>query len=711
MCVDLDYSRATVGLRRLALGLCAFVTMAHGFAQNPDLPFTSASTGADGPLRLSLPAGLPTARGRSAAAYDPERQRILVHGGSAPTGRLYNSETWSWDGTNWMLLTTNGPTLASASMAYDPRNRQMVLYGGYDGTDWRDTTYVWNGSGWELRSPSVRPRASQGGSKRMVFDEARQQVVLFGDARFNDTYTWDGTNWTLVVPSQSPPPHNASTLAYDSARQEIILFGGWRNDRGLNDTWTWDGKDWTRKNPVTSPPPRGEASMAYDPTRQRMVLHGGYDLIDGRYVYFDDTWVWDGTDWSRAESPRGPLPRYGSQMVHDPARQQMVLIGGWYKQHGFNGSWTWNGSTWTPQSGDTYVFDMSAKSDGVWNFTTIEVPAGLYVYFSRNAANTPVRWLASGDVRIDGGLILNGEGGDARLPVSVPARGGPGGYDGGLGGVPAGQGPSLLGTAGGGPGGGLPANIPNTTSITGGNGRHTGNAYLQPLFGGSGGGGTAVNRGVRGARGSGGGGAILISSSRDIVIRGYISANSGEGERPGDANSPTSGGLGSGGAIRLQADRIAVPGGLYAQAGTGNEAARGIVRLESYYRTITGSVPPDTHYSAPVVSSEADRPISRVRITQVAGLPVTEPPSGDLRNPDVLFAADGEVTVTIAGEGLPDGTPVRLRLIASTGVLIETPAADQPAIRLSGGTASVVVNVPRGAATLQAFAEVAASAR
>src|SRR2546428_12637891 len=38
--------------------------------------------------------------------------------------------------------------------------------------------------------------------------------------------------------------------------------------------------------------------------------------------------------------------------------------------------------------------------DGVLNFTTVNIPAGVTVTFAKNAANTPVTMLATGDVTI-----------------------------------------------------------------------------------------------------------------------------------------------------------------------------------------------------------------------------------------------------------------------------------------------------------------------
>jgi hypothetical protein len=88
-------------------------------------------------------------------------------------------------------------------------------------------------------------------------------------------------------------------------------------------------------------------------------------------------------------------------------------------------------------------------------------------------------------------------------------------------------------------------------------------------------------------------------------------------------------------------------------------------------------------------------------------------------NPNVTFTTPGDITVTVQGQNIPDGTPVRLR-VTMVGNVKELPhpayghplpsdgrgtAAGEPNVSLSGGTATFTLTVPRGRGTLQAFAE------
>jgi hypothetical protein len=126
-------------------------------------------------------------------------------------------------------------------------------------------------------------------------------------------------------------------MADDAATGQVIMFGG-QGQTELDDTWTWNGTDWTRLHPAHSPSPRHSLGMAYDAAAGTLVLFGG------RFAnqFYDDTWTWDGTDWTQASTPRAPSPRSDFAMAYDAADGRIVLFGGDL----FGETWTWNGSGW-----------------------------------------------------------------------------------------------------------------------------------------------------------------------------------------------------------------------------------------------------------------------------------------------------------------------------------------------------------------------------
>ena len=86
--------------------------------------------------------------------------------------------------------------------------------------------------------------------------------------------------------------------------------------------------------------------------------------------------------------------------------------------------------------------ELALPPDGIFNFTDVNIPAGITITFGKNTTNTPVIVLASGDVTIDGTIDISGTQsadtgahGDGNLgDDGLPGIGGPGGFDGGRGG-------------------------------------------------------------------------------------------------------------------------------------------------------------------------------------------------------------------------------------------------------------------------------------
>lgn len=229
---------------------------------------------------------------------------------------------------------------------------------------------------------------------------------------------------------------------------------------------------------------------------------------------------------------------------------------------------------------------LDLPEDGIIRATTVSIASQKTLLFNRNALNTPVIILATGDVVINGNINVSGTIGGQ----SSGGLGGPGGFNGG---APGGEG--VPAGAGFGPGGGLPGTSstvdPASAAGSGsfatrpGSGLNDrdGNIYgsplLVPLIGGSGGGGIERSETNQGHGGGGGGGAILIASNTRIELNspGFIIANGAE-------NNP--GNSGSGGAIRLVAPIVEGNGTLRASGHQGGTfSGNGRIRVDTLDRS------------------------------------------------------------------------------------------------------------------------------
>jgi len=241
-----------------------------------------------------------------------------------------------------------------AAMAYDEGRHEVLLFGGQtsDFSNPNDT-WVWDGSNWTRKLPNTSPIGRM--APAMVYDKARGQIVMFGGWNFsgqvlNDTWVWDGSNWTQKFPATKPSIRAWAAMTYDAARQQTVLFGGSPVDVSLplmNDTWVWDGSNWTQKFPTTVPAPRAFASMIFDPLRSQAVLFGGRIGVFQNYQATNETWLWDGTTWLQASPATSPYPRESPGMAWDGVAGQALLFGGINSPDAYNDSWQWNGVNWT----------------------------------------------------------------------------------------------------------------------------------------------------------------------------------------------------------------------------------------------------------------------------------------------------------------------------------------------------------------------------
>lgn len=133
---------------------------------------------------------------------------------------------------------------------------------------------------------------------------------------------------------------------------KLVLYGG---TSFLNQTWLWDGTNWTQATPRTSPPARAFAAMAADKNHD-VVLFGGatnYTLTK----LLNDTWLWDGQTWRKWASATGIAPsgRIGASMTIDK-NGNLVLFGGgvnFFSGTCFNDTWLWTGRGWKRASPTT----------------------------------------------------------------------------------------------------------------------------------------------------------------------------------------------------------------------------------------------------------------------------------------------------------------------------------------------------------------------
>jgi len=307
----------------------------------------------------------PFPRYNMAMAYDSNRKVTVLFGGQTITqqeGFKILSDTWEYDGSNWVKISVDGPGQRyGATMTYDQNRGVSILFGGYDGVNFLSDTWEWNGNSWTKKNGNTPPARI---SAAMAYDSKRGVTLLTGGAvivnnrsiNFNDLWTWDGSTWQNITPPGKRPTA-VSSMTYDPDRDRMIVFGKQDNTTpddlfpfSYNRIWEWDGQAWSHSNAIGPVGSRGKFQLVYDSQLKRTVFFGS-----DRHRLQSDTWEWDGQFWylvsddGPVEKNTGEPGRYDQAMTYDQNRGQVVLFGG-RKVIGntfytFEDTWEYNGST------------------------------------------------------------------------------------------------------------------------------------------------------------------------------------------------------------------------------------------------------------------------------------------------------------------------------------------------------------------------------
>jgi hypothetical protein len=141
-------------------------------------------------------------------------------------------------------------------------------------------------------------------------------------------------------------------MTFDLARGRTILFGGGgiTTPQINNDTWTWDGTDWTQASPPVSPSGRFGTSLAYDMARNVVVMYGGLTSLISIARPVAETWEWNGSTWAQIATATTPGGLAYHGFAYDPTRARCVLYGG-SSNPGLlldsNQTWEYDGANWT----------------------------------------------------------------------------------------------------------------------------------------------------------------------------------------------------------------------------------------------------------------------------------------------------------------------------------------------------------------------------
>ncbi|CAE7232433.1 GPA3 [Symbiodinium natans] len=192
----------------------------------------------------------PSAREDHSAILDIKARAMLLFGGYVP-GRGYSDDAWAFglEDQQWRELRREGelpPGRELHSAIFDPKGRQMVVFGGRGG-DLRalDDVFILElqAERWaKLRPEGRRPAARWGHSAS--YEEAAHAMLLFGGAQgdnfFSDLWSLDleAKRWEEIQAAEGPPARQFHTSA--CAAGQLLVFGGNGAGGRLGDLWMFD---------------------------------------------------------------------------------------------------------------------------------------------------------------------------------------------------------------------------------------------------------------------------------------------------------------------------------------------------------------------------------------------------------------------------------------------------------------------------------------
>ena len=135
----------------------------------------------------------------------------------------------------------------------------------------------------------------------------------------------------------------------------VVLYGGAPPGAGTpyEDTWVWDGAQWSAVCGTSATPtcggvgPRLTPGIGPDPIGA--VLYGGLpdESFSSPTSAMDDTWRFDGSTWTQLCDGCAPGTRWSAAVAGNGT--QVVMFGGGTATPGqtLDDTWIWDGSTWT----------------------------------------------------------------------------------------------------------------------------------------------------------------------------------------------------------------------------------------------------------------------------------------------------------------------------------------------------------------------------
>lgn len=259
-------------------------------------------------LRTIQTASGPSVRTRHTLVWDGVGTQLL--GGTNQTGI-----GWRWDGQRWTRLDAGTMPMNVVAAAYDPRQNRVLALASRDGGS--PETWRYDERGWGQLELDAGPSMSVGS---MAWDVPNDRA-LFNGITFDggaEVHAFVDGGWVLLGPGL-PTLRNPNASTFSPQTNEWLALAG--SNRGDLFAWSNDGGWQVRRRYATEVLPSPLADFGGVWLGSQLIVHGGSVTTP-----LNDTWRWDGNLWSYLGE--SPFPMMGHHLVHLPARNEVVIVGG-----------------------------------------------------------------------------------------------------------------------------------------------------------------------------------------------------------------------------------------------------------------------------------------------------------------------------------------------------------------------------------------------
>lgn len=269
---------------------------------------------------------------QTSIASDPVDHSLVMFGGCVGPGTCtLTNQTWVDANGSWTEIhPALSPSPRTASlMAWDPADGYVLLFGGSNASGLLNDTWAFKNGTWNPVIPSgpSPPPALDGG---LAYDPSDREMVLFVGtpcAVGCGTWVYAGGTWTKLALSVQPPNRSSEGFTEDDADNGALLFGGETGSGSIRgDTWLFSHGAWGEVNSSVAPSPRLDPALAWDPSLNADVLYGGVGCASNCSPD-NDTWEFQNGTWTEWTDGTTAAPPPALGLVEDPPTRVLILVG------------------------------------------------------------------------------------------------------------------------------------------------------------------------------------------------------------------------------------------------------------------------------------------------------------------------------------------------------------------------------------------------